>query len=71
AWSFIIGVLPLVFARGAGAGAMRGIGICTCCGMLAATVFGICFTPALYSLFERMRKTTLRRPRKAAVSGGL
>ena len=70
AWSFIIGVLPLVFARGAGAGAMRGIGICTCCGMLAATVFEICFTPALYSLFERMRKTTLRRPRGAAVSGG-
>ena len=53
AWSFIIGVLPLVFAHGAGAGAMRGIGICTCCGMLAATVFGICFTPALYSFVER------------------
>jgi len=58
AWSFIIGVLPLVFADGAGAGAMRGIGICTCCGMLAATLVGICFTPALYSLFERMRKSS-------------
>ena len=56
AWSFIIGVLPLVFAHGAGAGAMRGIGICTCSGMLAATLFGICFTPALYALFDRMRK---------------
>jgi multidrug efflux pump subunit AcrB len=55
AWSFIIGVLPLFFARGAGAGAMRGIGICTCCGMLAATVFGIAFVPALYAFFERMR----------------
>jgi len=55
AWSFIIGVLPLVFARGAGAGAMRGIGICTCCGMLAATLFGILFTPALYAFFERIR----------------
>ena len=55
AWSFIIGVLPLVFARGAGAASMRGIGICTCCGMLAATFFGILFTPALYVLFEWFR----------------
>jgi hypothetical protein len=50
-----IGVLPLVFARGAGAGAMHGIGICTCCGMLAATIFGIAFVPALYTIFERLR----------------
>ena len=69
AWSFIIGVLPLVFAHGAGAGAMRGIGICTCSGMLAATVFGICFTPALYALFERMRKSTLRSPHEASDPG--
>ena len=69
AWSFIIGVLPLVFAHGAGAGAMRGIGICTCSGMLAATVFGIAFVPALYALFERMRKSTLRSPHEAHVSG--
>ena len=55
AWSFVIGVLPLVFARGAGAGAMHGIGICTCCGMLAATIFGIAFVPALYAIFERLR----------------
>ncbi len=52
AWSFIIGVLPLVFANGAGAGAMRAIGVCTCCGMLAATVFGIMFTPALYAAVD-------------------
>ena len=54
-WSFIIGVLPHVFARGAGAAAMRGIGICTCSGMLAATLFGIVFVPALYAFFERLR----------------
>ena len=56
AWSFIIGVLPLVFARSAGAGAMRAIGICTMCGMLAATFVGIVFVPALYALFQRMRE---------------
>ena len=56
AWSFIIGVLPLVFGHSAGAGAMRAIGICTMGGMLAATFVGIVFVPALYALFQRMRE---------------
>jgi len=56
AWSFIFGVLPLVFKSGAGAGAMRAIGICTCFGMLAATIVGIVFVPALYSVFQRARE---------------
>ena len=56
AWSFIIGVLPLVFASSAGAGAMRAIGICTMGGMLAATLVGIIFVPALYALFQRTRE---------------
>ena len=58
AWSFIFGVLPLVFAKGAGAGAMKAIGICTCFGMLAATFVGIVFVPALYSVFQRLREWT-------------
>ena len=56
AWSFVIGVLPLVFARSAGAGAMRSVGICTMGGMLAATLVGIVFVPGLYALFQRMRE---------------
>ena len=56
AWSFIIGVLPLVFASSAGAGAMRAIGICTMGGMLAATFVGIVFVPALYAFFQRLRE---------------
>ena len=59
AWSFIIGVLPLVFASGAGSGAMRAIGICTCFGMLVSTMFGLVFVPALYSLFQRMREKVM------------
>ena len=64
AWSFIIGVLPLVFASGAGAGAMKAIGICTCCGMLAATFVGIVFVPALYAMFQRLRDFVKRDSRK-------
>ena len=56
AWSFVIGVLPLVFAVGAGSGAMKAIGICTFSGMLFASVVGIVFVPALYSLFQRLRE---------------
>jgi multidrug efflux pump subunit AcrB len=59
AWSFIFGVMPLVFASGAGAGAMRAIGICTCSGMLFATVFGIIFVPSIYTIFQRMREAVV------------
>jgi hydrophobe/amphiphile efflux-1 (HAE1) family protein len=61
AWSFIIGVLPLIFAGGAGAGAMRAIGICTCSGMLAATCFGIVFVPSIYAIFQRLRDGCRRK----------
>lgn len=56
AWSFICGVLPLVFATGAGASSRQAIGITTCCGMLVASCIGIFFTPALYALIERIRE---------------
>ena len=63
AWSFVIGVLPLVLARSAGAGAMRSIGVCTMSGMLAATLVGIVFVPALYAFFQRLRERVSGRPR--------
>ena len=56
AWSFLFGVLPLVLASGAGAGSRQAIGITTFSGMLLATLVGIIFTPALYSLFQRLRE---------------
>ena len=66
AWSFVIGVAPLVFADSAGAGAMRAIGICTMGGMLAATFVGIVFVPSLYALFQGMREFVRRRPAASA-----
>lgn len=56
AWSFIIGVIPLVFATGAGSASMRAIGVTTCSGMLIATLIGIVFVPALYALFQRIKE---------------
>ncbi len=56
AWSFLFGVLPLVLASGAGAGSRQAIGITTFSGMFMATLVGIIFTPALYSVFQRLRE---------------
>jgi multidrug efflux pump len=56
AYSFILGVVPMVFATGAGAGSRRAIGTTTFFGMIAATLFGIIFVPALYALFQRNRE---------------
>ena len=49
-----------VRATGAGAHAQRAIGITTFSGMLAATVVGIIFVPALYCVFQRLRETLKR-----------
>lgn len=56
AWSFLFGVLPLVFATGAGSASRRAIGITTFAGMLTATLIGIFFIPFLFTLFETLRE---------------
>jgi hydrophobe/amphiphile efflux-1 (HAE1) family protein len=61
AFAFILGVVPLVFATGAGAGSRRAIGTTVWGGMLAATLVGILFIPPLYVLFQTMRERTHRR----------
>lgn len=52
--SFILGILPLVFASGAGAGARQAVGVTIFGGMLAATTIGLLLTPGLYSIIQRM-----------------
>jgi hydrophobe/amphiphile efflux-1 (HAE1) family protein len=52
ALAFIIGLLPLVLATGAGANARVHLGFTVLGGMLAATVFGIMLIPGLYVLFQ-------------------
>ena len=56
AWSFVIGVFPMVIATGAGAGSRQAIGITTFYGMLLSTVVGIVFIPPLYAAFQRGRE---------------
>jgi NodT family efflux transporter outer membrane factor (OMF) lipoprotein len=56
AFTFILGVLPMVFAAGAGSAARRAIGSTVFWGMTIATVFGIVLIPALYVLFQTLRE---------------
>ncbi len=56
AFSFLFGVLPLVYSTGAGSAGRRAIGITTFSGMLMATLVGIIMTPALYSACQRWRE---------------
>ena len=68
AFTFILGVLPMVFATGAGAASRRSIGTTVFWGMVAATLVGIILVPALYTLFQtmRMRAYAARTGRAAA-----
>jgi HAE1 family hydrophobic/amphiphilic exporter-1 len=54
AFSFILGVLPLLVASGAGAEARKVMGMAVFSGMLMATVFGVCLVPVLFVLVEKL-----------------
>ncbi|HTB53417.1 MAG TPA: efflux RND transporter permease subunit [Ferruginibacter sp.] len=52
--AFILGVLPLVFASGAGANARTTIGVTVLGGMLASSTIAIFIVPVLFVLFTRL-----------------
>lgn len=58
ALTFVLGVLPMVYATGAGAASRVHIGVTVYYGMIAATTVGLLMIPALYALFEGMREGT-------------
>jgi HAE1 family hydrophobic/amphiphilic exporter-1 len=52
--AFILGVLPLAFATGAGAGARNSVGTAVAGGMLASTVLSVVFIPVLYVVIRSL-----------------
>jgi multidrug efflux pump len=52
-FAFIMGVLPLVFAHGAGAEVRHTMGITVFAGMLGVTLFGLFLTPVFYVLIRK------------------
>jgi HAE1 family hydrophobic/amphiphilic exporter-1 len=55
-FAFILGVMPLVFASGAGANSRKSIGIAVASGMLASTCIAVVFVPAFYVVMQRFNE---------------
>jgi multidrug efflux pump subunit AcrB len=53
-FAFILGVVPLVMARGAGAASRRSLGTAVFGGMNAATLLAIFIVPVLYVVIQRI-----------------
>ena len=62
-FAFILGVLPLVLATGAGAAARSSIGIAVFSGMIASTCLVVVFVPSFYVVMQSLEE---RRKRKRA-----
>ena len=56
AFAFILGVLPLMFATGAGAASRQSIGTTVFGGMVAATILSLVFVPVFYAVIEQLRE---------------
>jgi len=67
-FAFILGVVPLVIATGAGANARRSIGISVFSGMLASTCLAVLFVPSFYVVLQRIEewRQAGRKPKPAA-----
>jgi len=63
--AFILGVVPLIVASGAGAAARKSIGITVFSGMLASTVFALALVPVFFVLVGRLQER-LTRPDRAS-----
>jgi hydrophobe/amphiphile efflux-1 (HAE1) family protein len=56
AFAFILGVVPLMIATGAGAASRQSIGTTVFGGMLAATILTLIFVPVFYAVIEQFRE---------------
>jgi multidrug efflux pump len=66
--AFIMGVVPLVIASGAGAEVRKAMGAAVFSGMIGVTVFGLLLTPVFYVLVRRQRKAAAETTPAAIVS---
>ena len=66
-FAFILGVLPLVLATGAGANARRSLGISVFSGMIASTCLAVLFVPSFFTVMQRLDERR-KRPKEAAAT---
>ena len=60
-FAFLLGVLPLVVATGAGAASRRALGTAVFGGMAAATLLGVFIVPVLYVVIQRLAERRTKR----------
>jgi HAE1 family hydrophobic/amphiphilic exporter-1 len=60
-FAFILGILPLVNANGAGSASRRALGTAVFGGMLAATILAVFFVPVFYVVMQRIAELRSRR----------
>jgi HAE1 family hydrophobic/amphiphilic exporter-1 len=65
-FAFVLGVVPLVVATGAGAEMRQALGTAVFFGMLGVTMFGLLFTPIFYVLVRWIGSKVTSSPRNAA-----
>jgi len=65
-FAFILGVVPLVLATGAGANARKSIGITVFSGMLASTCLAVLFVPAFFVVVQRFENWRSERKKTSA-----
>ncbi|WP_165224978.1 efflux RND transporter permease subunit [Aquisphaera insulae] len=76
-FAFILGVVPLVTAQGAGAEMRRSLGTAVFSGMLGVTLFGIFLTPVFFYVIQGLSEASLFSARSVrwvgslAIAGGL
>lgn len=63
--AFILGMVPLVLASGAGASASKSIGISVVSGMLVSTVLAIFVVPCLFLIFQQLEEYLAHRNQPA------
>ena len=56
AFSFVLGVMPLVLASGAGAASRVSMGVTVFFGMLASAIFGTLLVPAAFAFVQTIRE---------------
>src|SRR5208282_5256732 len=69
-FAFILGVLPLVLAKGAGRVGRQSVGTTVFGGMIAATSLNLLFIPVLYVLVKRLQERFFHVRRASASSPG-
>jgi hydrophobe/amphiphile efflux-1 (HAE1) family protein len=68
-FAFILGVIPLVIATGAGAEMRQSLGTAVFSGMLGVTAFGLIFTPVFYAVIRRLFGGRRRAARGVVAAG--